>query len=309
MRLGLEFGGTNFKLGLMKENGYVMKLELIQAKKLFQSNNIIKEIKNKIDLFLNGKVISCGGISSKGIVDVTKGMVLDDVGEAKILSNIPLREILSSAYDVPFNIDNDARCYALGESKFGGWSKYKNMTCVTLGTGIGCASILNGNLFYGSDNLGGILGGHISINKNGPKCSCGNIGCLELYCSKIGLIRLLKNSKSEHLSKKDPVKSFFTSLNENGSSNNKIFKDFINNFWDEKITPALIDYIKIPNKSPSFDSNWEKNGYMNQALKLAVEWSKKNMPQNVIFLNSTDILNSFNSNIDRWKKYLRPVTS
>ncbi|OUX35464.1 MAG: hypothetical protein CBE24_00030 [bacterium TMED264] len=229
MRLGLEFGGTNFKLGLMKENGYVMKLELIQAKKLFQSNNIIKEIKNKIDLFLNGKVISCGGISSKGIVDVTKGMVLDDVGEAKILSNIPLREILSSAYDVPFNIDNDARCYALGESKFGGWSKYKNMTCVTLGTGIGCASILNGNLFYGSDNLGGILGGHISINKNGPKCSCGNIGCLELYCSKIGLIRLLKNSKSEHLSKKDPVKSFFTSLNENGSSNNKIFKDFINN--------------------------------------------------------------------------------
>ena len=56
--------------------------------------------------------------------------------------------------------------------------------------------------------------------------------------------------------------------------------DFINNFWDEKITPALIDYIKIPNKSPSFDSNWEKNGYMNQALKLAVEWSKKNMPQN-----------------------------
>ena len=51
--------------------------------------------------------------------------------------------------------------------------------------------------------------------------------------------------------------------------------DFINNFWDEKITPALIDYIKIPNKSPSFDSNWEKNGYMNQALKLAVEWSKK----------------------------------
>ena len=56
--------------------------------------------------------------------------------------------------------------------------------------------------------------------------------------------------------------------------------DFINDFWDEKITPALIDYIKIPNKSPSFDSNWEKNGYMNQALKLAVEWSKKNMPQN-----------------------------
>ena len=56
--------------------------------------------------------------------------------------------------------------------------------------------------------------------------------------------------------------------------------DFINNFWDEKITPALIDYIKIPNKSPSFDSNWEKIGYMNQALKLAVEWSKKNMPQN-----------------------------
>ena len=56
--------------------------------------------------------------------------------------------------------------------------------------------------------------------------------------------------------------------------------NYINSFWDEKIIPALIDYIKIPNKSPSFDPNWEEHGHMDRVLNLAVEWANNNMPEN-----------------------------
>ena len=58
----------------------------------------------------------------------------------------------------------------------------------------------------------------------------------------------------------------------------------INSFWDDHITPTLIEYIKIPNKSPSFDPNWEENGHMKKVLDLAVNWAEKNKPQNSTIL-------------------------
>ena len=52
----------------------------------------------------------------------------------------------------------------------------------------------------------------------------------------------------------------------------------INKFWDDKIIPALIEYIKIPNKSPSFDLDWEKHGHMDKVLDLAINWANENKP-------------------------------
>ena len=57
-------------------------------------------------------------------------------------------------------------------------------------------------------------------------------------------------------------------------------KDSVNNFWDKNIVPTLVDYIKIPNKSPSFDKNWKKNGHMDKVLRLASKWTKKHLPKN-----------------------------
>ena len=52
----------------------------------------------------------------------------------------------------------------------------------------------------------------------------------------------------------------------------------INSFWDDHILPALTEYIKIPNKSPSFDPDWEKHGHMDRVLNLAVDWANENKP-------------------------------
>ena len=53
----------------------------------------------------------------------------------------------------------------------------------------------------------------------------------------------------------------------------------VNSFWDHHITPTLTEYIRIPNKSPSFDPNWEKNGFMKEVLDLAVDWTNKHKPK------------------------------
>ena len=57
----------------------------------------------------------------------------------------------------------------------------------------------------------------------------------------------------------------------------KIIKH-IHNFWDNEIVPTLVEYIKIPNKSPSFDPDWEKHGHMHKVLELAVQWTEINKP-------------------------------
>ena len=61
--------------------------------------------------------------------------------------------------------------------------------------------------------------------------------------------------------------------------NEDLLKKHITNFWDTEIIPTLIDYIKIPNKSPSFDPDWEEHGHMEKVLKLAVAWTEKNKPK------------------------------
>ena len=58
----------------------------------------------------------------------------------------------------------------------------------------------------------------------------------------------------------------------------KKLENNINEFWDKKIIPALVEYIKIPNKSPSFDPEWEKHGHMDKVLDLAMKWAKENKP-------------------------------
>ena len=60
---------------------------------------------------------------------------------------------------------------------------------------------------------------------------------------------------------------------------NKQLQTYLNTFWDNEITPTLTEYIKIPNKSPAFDSDWETNGYTDKALKLAVDWTEKHRPK------------------------------
>ena len=61
--------------------------------------------------------------------------------------------------------------------------------------------------------------------------------------------------------------------------NIKLLEKNISSFWEDHIIPTLIKYIKIPNKSPSFDSNWKENGHMDKVLSLATKWSKKHLPK------------------------------
>jgi glucokinase len=97
--------------------------------------------------------------------------------------------------DLPVEIDNDSRASMLGEEAYGILSDLPsgadNVVMVTLGTGIGVAARVNGTLLRGARDTGGLLSGHITVDMNGPRCFCGNIGCVEALASGYALAHYL----------------------------------------------------------------------------------------------------------------------
>ena len=106
---------------------------------------------------------------------------------------VTVSSILKEGFDIPVYIENDANAGALAQL----WNYRKNlsskeMAYIVAGQGIGCGSISNGYLLKGALGIAGEIG-HITINYQGPRCECGNYGCLEMYCSLLVFKRNIRS--------------------------------------------------------------------------------------------------------------------
>lgn len=121
--------------------------------------------------------IACLAVASPGPLDTRHGIVFDPPNLPG-WDQVPLRELLQQALHVPTVIVNDANAAALGEFHFGAGRNDRNLVYLTISTGIGGGVVLDGVVLEGTSGSGGELG-HMTIDRNGPVCPCGNIGCLE----------------------------------------------------------------------------------------------------------------------------------
>jgi glucokinase len=109
--------------------------------------------------------------------------------------NIPIVEMISSHFNIPAAIQNDANACALAEWQFGAGRGYRNMVFLTFGTGMGAGLILNGKLYTGTnDNAGEV--GHIRLSDFGP-VGYGKAGSFEGFCSGGGIAQLAKMKVQE----------------------------------------------------------------------------------------------------------------
>ena len=121
------------------------------------------------------------GVGTIGMVDTEKGIVEEAINIG--WENIPLRDLIKEELDnIPVYIDNVANLAALGEKRAGIAKKAKNLVYIHLGGGIGAGIILNGEIYEGSNGSAGEIG-HTTVEPNGPRCKCGNRGCLENFAS------------------------------------------------------------------------------------------------------------------------------
>jgi glucokinase len=121
------------------------------------------------------------GIGAPGVIDHENCGIGADAGNITQLVGQNLARVFSS-YAVPVRIDNDATNAARGEHLFGAARGLKNVLVITLGTGIGGGLILDGKVYSGASSYAGEFG-HVIVEANGRRCTCGGYGCVEAYAS------------------------------------------------------------------------------------------------------------------------------
>jgi glucokinase-like ROK family protein len=121
------------------------------------------------------------GVGAPGPLDAHEGVILAPPNFPR-WRNVPIRKMLEGRFGLPVRIDNDANAQALAEGRFGAGRDYSSFIYVAVGMGVGAGIIINGRLHRGAHNVEGELG-HTTVEAAGPRCSCGNRGCLELYTS------------------------------------------------------------------------------------------------------------------------------
>lgn len=121
------------------------------------------------------------GVGAPGPLDPKHGMVLKAVNLPG-WEMIPLRSILEERFVCPVLLGNDANLAALGEWRFGAGQGTSNLIYLTISTGIGGGVIIDDKLLIGSWGLGAELG-HMTVEPDGPICSCGKHGHLEAVAS------------------------------------------------------------------------------------------------------------------------------
>jgi len=112
--------------------------------------------------------------------------------------NVPVKQIFSQHFEVAVEIEDSPRTMALGERRLGEAGRADPFIYVTAGAGTGSAIFLKGALFTGAGGFAGEFG-HITVDANGPLCSCGNRGCVEALVSASALIRRARNAVAEGL--------------------------------------------------------------------------------------------------------------
>lgn len=185
MKIGIDVGGSHIGLGIVSEKGEIIlkkEQDYLRREKdmsLVVLSTILKLInevlsEGKIDkIQIESIGIACPGTVSDGIIAKAENLGIE---------NFNIAEELKKHIDIPIYLENDAKCAAIAEKKYGSLRSYEDAVFLIIGTGVGGAVFLNGQLLK-PKRYSAFEVGHMVIQKDGEKCNCGRYGCFESYSS------------------------------------------------------------------------------------------------------------------------------
>jgi glucokinase len=155
MRIGIDIGGTNVRVGLI-DKGVIVKKLVEPCKARSPKNEVLNHLKQMIVSVAVPGVESIG-VGVPSVVDIEKGIVYN-VANIPSWQEVHLKTILEDTFHLPAAINNDSNCFALGEYYFGEGVSCKNLVCITLGTGVGAGIMIDGKLYAGRNAGAGEIG-------------------------------------------------------------------------------------------------------------------------------------------------------
>ena len=193
--LGIQFSKKDVKVGLVNLKGQILRKRRVPfsthegafAKDIIQQAcNVGKKFMQK---FPKERILGVG-VGAPGVIDRYSGTTLSD--PYLQWENVPIKELIESSVGIPVAVDHNVRAMALAELRFGIGSKLQSFMEVYWSTGVGSGIVVQGKLYTGGTFGDGQLG-HVVIDPDGPKCVCGNRGCLETFIGEDVLVSEIKS--------------------------------------------------------------------------------------------------------------------
>jgi glucokinase len=153
--LGVDLGGTKIMTGALSPDGKVLGTPVkCQTNGTEHAELIVKRITDSVEQTISRSGLTINdvkgiGIGATGPLDSAAGLILD-CPQLPTMQFYPLRRTIEEYFGVPVSLNNDANCLTLGECIFGAAVNRKNVVGITLGTGLGCAIVLDRKIFNGS---------------------------------------------------------------------------------------------------------------------------------------------------------------
>ena len=183
---------SNLKCEILQELKCNFSFEETESSLLDKIKGLVRSIIDST--FMQGKSLLGIGVACIGPLDIKNGVILSPPNFYN-LKSIPIKQILEKEFGYSVYVNNDINASAIAEKLYGKAKDVRNFICLGVANGVGAGIIADDVLFTGDMGFGGEIG-HTTINLDGPKCTCGNNGCLELYATIPEIVNQARNSVS-----------------------------------------------------------------------------------------------------------------
>ncbi len=190
--VGVDLGGTKILSAVFDANFRVLSREKKNTRPELGVEGVIERVADCLNEALASAAvphtaIAAIGVGVPGMVDQARGLV--KIAPNLGWHNLPLVKLLERRLHFPAALINDVQAGTLAVKHQGAGRKLQNFVCMFIGTGIGGGIVLNGELYRGSAGMAGEIGHMVVVPEDGPKCGCGNCGCMEAVASRGAIVR------------------------------------------------------------------------------------------------------------------------
>lgn len=199
--VGVDLGGTTVGAAAADDTGRILRESSIATESAGGPEHVLSRIASVAREVAGGSPAAVG-VGIPGLADLAHGRTLFLPNLPTNWRDVPVAERVGAELGCPVYLLNDARLAAFGELVFGAGKTVCDLVFFTLGTGIGGGVVIDGKLRLGPFGAAGELG-HQTIVPDGPRCGCGNCGCLEALASAPALVgegaRLVRSGNAPRL--------------------------------------------------------------------------------------------------------------
>lgn len=189
---GIDLGGTKIAVAIVEqESGRVLARSQAPTDSHEGPDAVLQRMAALVhatcaDAGIVPQALAAVGLGVPGVYDLATGRTLFLPNLAGAWRDVPAGPVLRQALGRPVWLINDARAFVLAETLLGAGRGAHTVVGFTLGTGVGGGIAIGGRLFWGIDGTAGEIG-HLTMDPDGPPCTCGNRGCLETYASGVAI--------------------------------------------------------------------------------------------------------------------------